>query len=105
MKRGCAADLNRKWTDTEKQYIKDNANEMYDKELALRLSEMSGRKITIDAIRKVRQKLGVKKGRGRGLCEIQPSDNYKGVPDELRKSTYTNVAKDDKVTDRGNKKS
>lgn len=95
-KRGCAAYLNKKWTNAEKEYIKANAHRLYDRELASRLSEMSGRRVTLDSVRKVRQKLGVKKSRGRGLCNLQ-----KGMPDELQRSTYTNVVKGDKVADEG----
>ena len=67
--------MNIKWTDEERQFIKDNAAFMKDKELAEKISEMSDRKVTLDAVRKVRQKLGIKKKQGRGICGIkQPND-------------------------------
>ena len=48
---------------------------MKDRELAEKISEMSDRKVTLDAVRKVRQKLGIKKKQGRGICGIQqPND-------------------------------
>jgi transposase len=58
--------MNIKWTDEERQFIKDNAAFMKDKELTEKISEMSDRKVTLDAVRKVRQKLGIKKKQGRG---------------------------------------
>jgi len=41
--------MNIKWTDAEKKYIRDNAHRL-----------------------KMRQKLGVKKQSGRGICKIEP---------------------------------
>ena len=46
---------------------------MKDKDLAEKISEMAGRTVTLDAVRKVRQKLGIKKKRGRGICGIRQS--------------------------------
>ena len=67
--------MNIKWTDDERQFIRDNAAFMKDKELAEKISEMSNREVTLDAVRKVRQKLGIKKKQGRGICGIQqPND-------------------------------
>jgi hypothetical protein len=62
--------MNVKWTEEEKDYIRDNAQTMKDKDLAKNLSDMSGRTITVDALRKVRQKLGIKKKHGRGICAL-----------------------------------
>ena len=62
--------MNVKWTEKEKEYIKDNAHLMKDRELAKNLSSKSGRHISIDALRKVRQKLGIKKRHGRGICAL-----------------------------------
>ena len=53
--------MNVKWTETEKNYIKDNAHHMKDIEISKALTETSGRKVTLQAVRKMRQKLGVKK--------------------------------------------
>jgi hypothetical protein len=44
---------------------------MKDKDLAEKISHLAGRVVTLDAVRKVRQKLGIKKKRGRGICEIR----------------------------------
>lgn len=62
--------MNVKWTEEEKDYIRDNAQTMKDKDLAKNLSDMSGRTITVDALRKVRQKIGIKKKHGRGICAL-----------------------------------
>ena len=62
--------MNIKWTVEEKEFIKDNAGFMKDKELARELENKSGRSITVDALRKVRQKLGIKKKHGRGVCAL-----------------------------------
>ena len=62
--------MNIKWTENEKKYIKENAHCMKDVEIAKSLTEMSGRKVTLQAVRKMRQKLGVKKKCGRGVCGL-----------------------------------
>ena len=62
--------MNIKWTQEEKEFIKKNAGFMKDKELASKLESKSGRPITVDALRKVRQKLGIKKKHGRGICAL-----------------------------------
>ena len=63
--------MNIKWTEKERQFIIDNAATMKDKDLAEKISQMAGRIVTLDAVRKVRQKLGIKKKRGRGICGIR----------------------------------
>ena len=62
--------MNIKWTTEEKEFIKENAGFMKDKDLAQKLCDKSGRHITVDALRKVRQKLGIKKKHGRGICAL-----------------------------------
>ena len=62
--------MNIKWTQEEKEFIRENAAFMKDRELAQRLTDKSGRRVTVDALRKVRQKLGVKKRHGRGICAL-----------------------------------
>ena len=63
--------MNIKWTEKERQFIIDNAATTKDKDLAEKISQMAGRTVTLDAVRKVRQKLGIKKKRGRGICGIR----------------------------------
>jgi hypothetical protein len=61
--------MNVKWTEEAKQYIIDNARHMKDSELAKKLTEKCKRSITLDAVR-LRQKLGIKKKHGRGICAL-----------------------------------
>jgi len=67
--------MNKVWSDTEKQFIKDHAHDMKDKELLEELSQKTSRKITLQGIRKQRRKIGIVKKRGRGLCEILLGEN------------------------------
>ena len=47
--------MNIKWTEDEKDYIRENAATMKDIDIAGNLTIKSGRNITLDAVRKVRQ--------------------------------------------------
>lgn len=58
------------WNESEKQFIRDNCARMTDEVLSSKLTDITGRRITINAIRKLRQILGLKKKRGRGVCEL-----------------------------------
>lgn len=62
--------MNVKWTESEKSFIRDNAEHMLDKDIAVRLTEMSRRTVSLQAVRKMRQKLGIKKCSGRSLCKV-----------------------------------
>jgi len=62
--------MNIKWTVEEKEFIRQNAGFMKDKDLAQKLCDKSGRHVTVDALRKVRQKQGIKKQHGRGICAL-----------------------------------
>ena len=62
--------MNIKWTDDDRKFIRDNAEFMKDIDIAKELTEKTGRKVTLDAVRTVRQKLGIKKKHGRGICGI-----------------------------------
>lgn len=55
----------KKWTEAELQFIKDNLSGLADKELATRLSSMTGETISQAMIRRQRRKLGINKPRGR----------------------------------------
>lgn len=55
----------KKWTDAELQFIRDNLNSLADKELANKLSGMTGENISQAMVRRQRRKLGVNKPRGR----------------------------------------
>jgi len=62
--------VNKVWTETEKLFIRDTANHMTDEQGSSELSRITGRLITVDAWRKQRQKLGIKKKPGRGICAV-----------------------------------
>lgn len=55
----------KKWTDQEIEFIKDNSLNMNDKELSMKLSQMTGENISLAMIRRQRRKLSVIKKRGR----------------------------------------
>lgn len=61
--------MNSKWKETEKQYIRENYDKMTDKMIALELTSLAKRKITLYAVRKVRQEMGLAKASGRGVCK------------------------------------
>lgn len=58
------------WTESERRFIRENAGEMKDKAMALALSKSSGRFVTIHALRKQRQNMGISKRPGRGVCGV-----------------------------------
>ena len=62
--------MNIKWSEDEKDLIRANAAIMKDLELAEYMTIYAGRLVTLDAIRKVRQKLGIAKKPGRGICGV-----------------------------------
>jgi hypothetical protein len=61
-----------RWTDSERDFIRANAAVMKDEALAGRLSLLRGRPVSVNAVRKVRAKLGLRKRHGRGRCELCP---------------------------------
>ena len=62
--------MNKVWTEEEKQFISNNANMMTDKVLSAKLSQITGRNVTLQAVRKQRQKMGIAKQPGRGICAV-----------------------------------
>ena len=66
---------NNKWTQYEKQFIAENAATMTDEQLANELTATaarvgSSRIYTQKSARLMRQRLGIKKKNGRGVCAI-----------------------------------
>ena len=55
----------------DKQFVRENASTVKDKDLATVLSRRNQRVISIDAVRKLRQRLGIIKKSGRGKCELK----------------------------------
>ena len=62
--------MNSKWTYVEKQWLKDNADILSDKDCAQKLSLISHRIVTEKAVERMRNKLGLKKGNGRGHVNL-----------------------------------
>jgi hypothetical protein len=58
------------WKEFEKQFIKDNASVLTDEVGAAKLSQISGRDVSVHAYRKKRQEMKIKKKPGRGKCEL-----------------------------------
>ncbi len=68
------------WGAVEEQFITENASTMKDEELAKALSALVGRNVSIQSIRKQRQKLGIYKLSGRGRCGLRPTQSIPVVP-------------------------
>ncbi len=62
--------MNVVWTEDEKEYVRANAGFMRDEDVASDLSKITGRVITRDAVRRQRQKMGLRKRQGRGVCRL-----------------------------------
>ena len=63
--------MNQIWSEAERQFIRENAGILTDKAGAEQLSRITRRKVTIHAWRKQRQKMGISKSPGRGICKIK----------------------------------
>jgi len=66
--------MNKVWSETEKQFIKENASRLSDEMGAAKLSEIVARNITVHAYRKQRQCMGIRKKPGRGVCAVEMRD-------------------------------
>ena len=71
--------MNKVWEESEKAFIRNNADRMKDKELAIKLTQITGRTVSIQAVRKQRQKLGIVKAKGRGKCAVVKPEEQKNV--------------------------
>lgn len=58
------------WTDAQKEFIRANADKLKDWQLAAALSRICFRPVSLYSVRQVRQRLGIRKKQGRGLCEV-----------------------------------
>ncbi len=81
--------MNQVWKEHEKAFIMENASTMKDKDIAANLSKTTGRVVTIQAVRKQRQKMGITKARGRGICAIVKPEEQETQSDSIAKAvTY-----------------
>ena len=62
--------MNSIWTEAEKDFVRQNAGKLTDQVIAAKLSIMCNREVTMQAVRKQRQKLGLKKQQGRSVCKL-----------------------------------
>jgi len=62
--------MNKKWTLDEEEYLRDNVNMFTDEQIAIELTKLGRRNVTMLSVRKKRQKLGLKKAQGRGYCKL-----------------------------------
>lgn len=62
--------VNKVWSDDEREYVRANAGTMTDDALAMSLTRIVGRPISRQAVRKQRQKMGLRKRHGRGVCGL-----------------------------------
>jgi hypothetical protein len=85
---------NNVWNEMEREFVEKNAGLITDKEGAKQLSSMTGRNITVHSYRKQRQKLGLKKNPGRGVCSL--SRNMATSTIDSIDDTNTNKSETDK---------
>lgn len=71
--------MNRVWTEVEREFVRKNAGNLTDEHGARKLGELVRRDITKEAWRKQRQKLGIKKKPGRGVCELESERTVPGL--------------------------
>jgi hypothetical protein len=62
--------MNQVWTKAERDYVLNNACRMRDADIAAALSRLTGRLVTLHAVRHIRQRGGTSKRMGRGICEV-----------------------------------
>ena len=70
--------MNQVWSEAEKEFIKESASRLTDAAGAIELSKVCGRIVTVNAWRKQRQKMGIKKNPGRGICSVRKDDVEQG---------------------------
>lgn len=75
--------MNKIWSEAERQFIRDNAGKLKDKQLAAKLTQTTGRLISIQSVRKQRQKMGITKKPGRGKCEVKGANEKKLTVDSI----------------------
>ena len=67
--------MNKIWTESEKTFIRENAAIMTDSVVAKQLEGITGRKVSVQAVRKQRSLMQIRKKPGRGICQVLPFSN------------------------------
>jgi len=73
--------MNNVWTEKEKNFIRQNAQTMKDKDLLRELNTMTKRNVSMQALRKKRREMGIIKRCGRGICEVLITNTH--TPNEV----------------------
>ena len=67
--------MNKVWTEQERDVIRQYAAVMHDGQLADKISALRNKSVSIQAVRKQRQKMGIHKAKGRGVCRVVDMPN------------------------------
>ncbi len=67
--------MGKRWSQEEITFVQDNAHKFTDRELARQLTDFSGREISFSYVRKLRQRLGLRKKPGRGVCLLEGDES------------------------------
>ena len=59
------------WTESERAYVRANAGNLVDREIAANLTRITGHFVTAHAVRQQRQRMGLRKARGRRVCRLE----------------------------------
>lgn len=62
--------MNKVWKESEKEFVRANCERWTDQVVAEKLSDITGRRVSLHSVRKLRQSLGLKKKPGRGVCGL-----------------------------------
>lgn len=62
--------MNSIWKHDDKEFVRRNAEVMTDAVIAKKLTELTGRVVSLQAARKQRQKMKLRKCHGRGVCRL-----------------------------------
>jgi hypothetical protein len=81
--------MNKTWKEVEKEFIKQNASILKDAVVREELQKLTGRTISLQAIRKQRQKMGLLKVSGRGYCKLKTTTNVESPKSDISKKLGT----------------
>jgi hypothetical protein len=62
--------MNIQWSDAENNFIKENAGIFKDTQLVMEIQRVFGKQVKLHQVTKQRQRLGIKKQKGRGICKV-----------------------------------
>ncbi len=63
--------MNNMWTNDENRFVRNNSKRMTDEQMAVAFMGKFDRSMNKEQIRKHRQRLGIKKSGGRGVCVVE----------------------------------